>query len=135
MAVETWLPGDPRAPDEGETKDLPFEFVNASGLPLNGSTVTALVATLKSGETEAVINSRNALTVLNANGGTTVGSSGLWDFVLGPLDTALVTGEVALGKRHLKRRLTLVGTYTQSAQVRTFVFELQFFMRSLMDVS
>lgn len=133
MGVTTFLPGAD-AINEGATGLLGATLLDASGAAINGASVLTLVATLKSAETEAVINNRSDQTVLNANGGSTVSGAGVWSLTLGAPDTALVSGESALGKRFLKRRLTVEGTYNDSGTPRPFNEEITFYVRSLVDV-
>lgn len=133
MGVTLLLPVD--AINEGTSARVACTFVNVAAQPINGSAVTTLVATLKSGETDATVNSRSDQSVLNTNGGSSVSGVGVWTLTLAAADTALVSGEAALGKRCLKRRLTVEGTYDDGGTSRTFNEEITFFVRSLADVT
>lgn len=133
MGVTLLLPVD--AINEGTSARFTCTFVNAAAQPINGSAVTTLIATLKSAETEATVNSRSDQSVLNTNGGSSVSSVGVWTLTLAAADTALVSGESATGKRWLKRRLTVEGTYDDGGTSRAFNEEISFFVRSLADVT
>jgi hypothetical protein len=99
-------------------------FVDATGAAITGASISAIVATLRA-VGGAVINSRNAQSVLNVNGGSLTGG-GAFTLVLSALDT------VAVGTQTLQERmLTLEVTFTSG----TLTHEVRYYVRQLDDVS
>ena len=73
---------------ESSTGRLTAQLVDEDGANISSAAVSALVATLWD-HTGAVVNSRNQLTILNANGGTLSGT-GLLTQTLAVADTVAV---------------------------------------------
>lgn len=62
-----------------------------TGVPVPAADLTALMLTLYDAKTGAVVNSRTASDVKNANGGTVHATSGLFTMTFAPADMALIT--------------------------------------------
>lgn len=69
-------------------------IADAAGAALGASAITTLTLTLYEKRTGSILNSRNAVNIKNANGGT-VDSSGNLALTLDPADNALLTQAVA----------------------------------------
>ena len=101
---------------EGESCNLvftPTDIVGAAILKANLVTLTITVFDLT---TSAVVNSRNAQNVIDANNGT-VDTAGVLTMRLQPADTVIV-GTVADGAKQV-RSVQLVWTFNDGVAVRT----------------
>ena len=108
---------------EQSTGQYDCTFVSG-GVPIVGAAVSAIVATLRAVGGD-VINSRNAQSVKNANGGTLT-AGGAFTLVLSSLDT------VAVGTAMLQaRQLTLEVDFSTGKLTHVVVF----YVRALEDVS
>lgn len=123
MSIKQFGSGD--AVNEGTTARYACTLTDHTGAAIDSAAVSAIVATLKDANDETVINSRNAQSVLNVNGGT-MGSAGAFALVLSSLDT-IARGTAALQPR----RLTLKVTFTTGVVTH----EISYFVRSLADIS
>lgn len=89
------MPADPPVYqiDERETGQYTATITGNDGVtPLPGATLSSLLLTLyviKQDGTEAVVNSRNQQSVLNANNGT-VSAGGLFTWIIQSGDTAII---------------------------------------------
>jgi hypothetical protein len=119
-----------------EKSDAQYECVFKEAAPgqpqLLLAAITGLTATLKNvGEAPAVINSRNAQSVLNANGGTLV-TDGTFTLMLSALDNIYVGTQPGGLEQH---RLTLRVTFTRTGGgTGTLNHEVLFWVRNLVDV-
>ena len=84
---------------EGESCNLTVTFQDMTGATINKASLITLTCTLFDWTTAAVINSRNAQTVLDANNGL-VASDGTLTLRLGPLDNIIV-GTPASGTKEI----------------------------------
>ncbi len=83
---------------QGESCDVVVTFKDMTGAAIAKASLLSLVATLYDESTSAIINSRNAVSVLDANGGT-VASDGTLTLRLQPADSPIVTASsVAVGE-------------------------------------
>lgn len=122
MPIKVFATGD--AVLEQSTARYTCTLVDHTGVAIDSSAVSAIVATLKDASDGETINSRDAQSVLNTNGGT-MGASGAFALVLSTLDT------VARGVEPLQpRRLTLKVTYSEGV----LTHEVDFYVRSLADI-
>lgn len=123
MSQKIFGPGD--SINEKSTAKYTCTLVDTAGAGIASASVSSLKATLKAADSGTVINSRNAQSVLNTNGGT-LDSSGNFALVLGENDTAL-SGTNKLQER----RLTLDVTYTSGR----LTHDVTFYVRALDDIS
>jgi hypothetical protein len=107
---------------ESATAVLTAQLVDEDGANIDSSAVTALVATLTN-HAGAIVNSRNALTILGANGGT-LSSTGLLTQVLAVADTVAVEA----GPEYQQRSFTIKGTHSGG---KTLACEVRFYVRKL----
>lgn len=83
---------------QGESCDVVVTFKDMSGAAIAKASLLSLVATLYDESTSEIINSRNATSVLDANGGT-VASDGTLTLRLQPADATIVaSSSVAVGE-------------------------------------
>jgi hypothetical protein len=107
---------------ESTTGQLGAQLDDEDGEEIASSAVTALVATLTD-DVGAIVNSRSALTILGANGGT-LSSTGLLTQVLAVADTVAR----ATGPEYQQRFFTIKGTHSGT---KTLACEIRFFVRKL----
>lgn len=107
---------------EATTATLSAQLVDEAGADIESSAVSALVATLLD-DRGAVLNGREALTILGANGGS-LGASGLLTQTLSPADTAAR----ATGPEFQERSFTISGTHSGD---KTLACEIRFYVRKL----
>jgi len=81
--------GSEKRPTEGGSCVITVTFYDESGDALAKASITDVTASLYNMEDFAIINSRDGLTVLDANGGS-VSSSGVLTLKLLPLDNPVV---------------------------------------------
>ena len=109
---------------ERSTARYTCALVDATGAAIVSASLLTLTATLTD-RGGAIINGRNAVSILNANGGT-VTPQGVVTFILSAADT------VALGTSELQeRRLTLRATYSSGE----LTHEVTFYVRNLAGVA
>lgn len=114
--------------EEGASADIVATFKNMAGTQLTEANIVTLTLTLYDRATKAVINSRNAQDVKDANGGV-LASDGTLTMKLGPLDN-IITGHLDQ-EDHIARF-----TWTWSDGItRTGVKELLFRVANLPSVS
>jgi hypothetical protein len=113
-------PGDVIA--ESSTGRLQAQLVSEAGANIDSSAVVSLVGTLQN-HLGSVVNSRNQLTILNANGGT-LSSTGLLTLILTPADTVAVEA----GPEYQQRFFTIKGVHSTD---KTLACEIRFFIRKL----
>lgn len=101
---------------EGESCNVTSTFTDLDGNALNKLALITLTATLYDWATSAVINSRNAQDVLDANNGTLT-SQGVLTLRLGPSDNAIV-GTPSSGAIEL-HCLVLKWTFNDGVATRT----------------
>lgn len=87
---ETSLIDDASIIAEKTTKKLSFVVRDEADVAIPAANLSTLTATLYVKRSGAIINSRNAQSILNANGGT-VDSSGNGTLTLTPADNAIVS--------------------------------------------
>lgn len=115
--------GDPF--DEGKDDFLEFDLVDEDGAAVVAAAVNAIAATLRSSDAGTVINSRNAQSVLNTNGGTLTNGTFRLD-LSGDGDL------VAVGTKEFQRReLTLLVTHSTDKVIPIVV---RFTLRAFADV-
>lgn len=107
---------------ESSTGRLTAQLVDEDGANISSAAVSALVATLTD-DAGAIVNSRNALTILGANGGT-LSASGLLTQVLAVADTAARS----TGPEYQPRFFTVKGTHSSG---KTLACEIRFYVRKL----
>lgn len=119
--------GTSEAITEGSTALYSCTLTDTAGTAISSGAVSAITATLRDVQTDAVINSRDAQSVLNANGGT-LASGGAFSLVLSATDNIQAAGNT----RALQaRRLTLEVTYDDGA----ITHEVTYYVRALADIS
>jgi len=93
--------------------------------PIPLAALTTLTLKLVDVRTAAVVNGRNAQSILNANGGT-VSSDGAVEWIGSPSDTALLTASTPLGSHELRHGV-LAWTWDSGARAgrRRFSFRVQ----------
>jgi hypothetical protein len=96
--------------------------LTSAGQNIESSAVTALVATLTD-HRGTIVNSRDDLTILNANGGS-LSSTGYLTQTLSVADTAAVE----TGPEYQQRFFTIEGTHSGG---KTLACEIRFFVRKL----
>ena len=125
MSVTILTPAN--AITEGSTALYSCTLTDTAGTAISSGAVSAIDATLRDVQTDAIINSRDAQSVLNVNGGT-LASGGAFSLVLSALDNI----QAASNTRTLQaRRLTLEVTYTDGA----LTHEVTYYVRALADIS
>jgi len=92
---ETWLTDDESIIAEKTTAKLAFVVQDEAGVAIPAASLTTLVATLYVRRGGAIINSRTAQSILNANGGT-VDAGGNGTLILVPADNAIVSATGAI---------------------------------------
>jgi hypothetical protein len=107
---------------ESSTGRIGGQLKDHAGANIDLSAVTALVGTLTN-HLGAVVNSRSAQNMLNANNAT-VSSTGAFVLELQPADTVAVEA----GPDFQPRYLTLKGTHSGG---KTLAKEIQFYIRKL----
>lgn len=107
---------------ESSSGRLQAQLVDEDGANIGSSAVSALVGTLLN-HLGAVVNSRSALTILGANGGT-LSSTGLLTIQLSALDTVAVEA----GPEFQSRTFTVKGTHSTT---KTLACEIQFYVQKL----
>jgi hypothetical protein len=107
---------------ESATGTLGAQLVANDGSNIESSAVTALVATLTD-HRGTIVNSRDDLTILNANGGS-LSSTGFLTQTLSVADTAAVE----TGPEYQQRFFTIEGTHSGG---KTLACEIRFFVRKL----
>lgn len=123
MSIKSFGAGD--AVLEQTTARYACTLQDHTGAAIDSGAVSAIVATLKDPSDETVINSRNAQSVLNVNGGT-LSAGGAFALILSTLDT------IARGTAPLQlRRLTLKVTFTAGV----LTHQVDFYVRSLTDIA
>jgi len=101
---------------EGESCNLRLVPTDIDGAAILKANLITLTFTLFDLATSAVVNSRNAQNVLDANDGT-VDTAGVLTMRLGPLDTVIV-GTVANNAKQV-RCVQLAWTFNDGVAVRT----------------
>jgi hypothetical protein len=102
--------------DEGESCNVTVTFQDMAGDAIVKASLLSLTATLYDEATESIINSRNAQSVLDANGGT-VASDGTLTLRLQPLD-AVIVGTLDAGE--IEAHVLLIGwTWSDGVLTRT----------------
>lgn len=104
----------------GESCNVVATFHGLDGVAITKASLLSLTATIYDEATSAVVNSRNAQSVLDTNDGT-VASDGTLTLRLGPSDAAIV-GSVSVGdtERHVLR---LTWTWSDGVATRTGIDE------------
>lgn len=119
----TWLKTSDGATlviDEGESCNVTAVPKDMAGAAIAKANLATLTATLVDENTGDVINSRDAQSVLDANGGT-VASDGTLTLRLQPADSAIVTtGDAGTIEGHILR---LTWTWSDGVMTRTGVQE------------
>jgi hypothetical protein len=85
---------------EGTTCQITGTLVDETGTAIPGASLTTLRFTLYNKTGLTILNSRNAVDILNANGGT-VDSAGLVTMILDPADNQIVGAGVGGGEQHV----------------------------------
>lgn len=98
--------------DAGEGGRLTGTLTDATGTVIPKASVSSMTLTLKDAETGAVVNSRNAQNVLDANGCTLDATSGAFAWTITASDTALVTS-TAEAEEH-EATFTVTGSFPGS---------------------
>lgn len=103
--------------DEGESCNVTYNFTDMLGAAIAKASILTLTATLFDEASEDLINSRNAQTVLDANGGV-VATDGTLVLRLQPADNVIVstTLEAEKTERHI---LKVEWTWNDGVLVRT----------------
>ena len=110
---------------ESASGDITATFYDASGAALNKASLATLTATLKTAADETTINSRDAQTIKDANGGA-VTTAGVLTLKLQPLDNIIVSSSVAVGEVET-HWLDLIWTWVDSDTVtRTGTYPASF---------
>ena len=121
-----------REVDVGESADIVATFYDMDGDALAKAAIATLTATLvyvDSSEVVTVINSRNAQSILDANGGL-VASSGVLTFRLQALDNIIV--DTTLTESEVESHyLTLVWTWSDGTLTRTGKQEFEILVRNI----
>jgi hypothetical protein len=107
---------------ESSSGRLRAQLTDEDGANIVSSAVLTLVGTLQN-HLGAVVNSRNALTILGANGGT-LSVGGLLTLLVQPADTVAVEA----GPEYQQRFFTVKGTHSTD---KTLACEIRFFIRKL----
>jgi hypothetical protein len=107
---------------ESTTGTIEAQLAGDDGADIESSAVTALVATLTD-HRGTIVNSRDALSILSANGGS-LSSTGLLTQTLSVADTAAVE----TGPEYQQRFFTISGTHSGG---KTLGCEIRFFVRKL----
>jgi hypothetical protein len=107
---------------ESATGTLGAQLVANDGSNIESSAVTALVATLTD-HRGTIVNSRDDLTILNANGGS-LSSTGFLTQTLSVADTVAVE----TGPEYQQRFFTISGTHSGT---KTLACEIRFWVRKL----
>lgn len=125
MSVTNLTPTTPI--NEGSTARYACVLTTVAGVAIDSGAISAITATLRDVQTDAIVNSRDAQSVLNANGGA-LSTGGAFALILTPADTIQATGNT----RTLQaRRLTLEVTYDSGV----ITHEVTFYVRALADIS
>ena len=104
---------------EGTRRVLTMTLKDTDGVVIPSSAMTTITLTIKDQATGAVVNSRNAQSVFNVNGGTYHATSGLLSIILTPSDTAIS------GAKAVERHGALIAfTYASGAKADSFPFYL-----------
>lgn len=123
--------GSPISFDAGESGNVFAAAYNAANPPvqLTKAQLLTLTVTLFDRSTRAVINSRNAQNIIDANGGT-VATDGAITFRLQPLDNVMVgSGD---SEEHVTR---FTWTWNDGSATRTGIKEYAFRVNKLASVS
>ena len=107
---------------ESSTGTIGAQLAGDSGSDIGSSAVSALVATLTNHQ-GTIVNSRDELTILGANGGS-LSSTGYLTQVLSVADTVAVE----IGPEYQQRFFTIEGTHSGG---KTLACEIRFFVRKL----
>lgn len=101
---------------ESTTRLFEALLLDESGAPLKGSEVTTLTLTLYNRHDQAIVNSRNAVNVKNANGGT-LDEAGNFAFEFTPDDTAIIDNTLAYENRVALFTIGYASSRTQRHEV------------------
>jgi hypothetical protein len=104
--------------EEGEVARVTVTFEDYDAASLALANILSLTLTLRNAEDDSIINSRNAQSILNANGGTVVDVSGVatLTLILDEDDNANVGGVLSGVETHW---LDLTWTWDDGTAVRT----------------
>lgn len=102
--------------NELDTAYLTGELTDHLGVPIPAASITTLKLWITDEATGVVVNSRNGLSILNANGGTLDATSGAWTLTLASADNPILN-PAASYERH---RILIVWTYSGGAQQGSF---------------
>lgn len=122
MAVTHFGYGD-AVPDR-TTAQYQTTLLDSDDNPIADAAISDILATLVRVSDGAVINSRDAQSVHNANGGTMHSTSGLFTLQFDEADTAADTGGDRFQRRRLTLDVTLVAGGRQTHDVQFFVEDL-----------
>ena len=112
--------------NEGESCNVAIEFQDMYKAAIVKASLLTLAATLYDETTKAIINGRNAQSVLDVNGGT-VASNGALTLRLQPLD-AVVVGSVDTGEMEA-HVLLIEWTYSDGVLTRTGIKDVEIKVR------
>ena len=114
--------------NEGESCNVAIEFQDMYKAAIVKASLLTLAATLYDETTKAIINGRNAQSVLDVNGGT-VASNGALTLRLQPLD-AVVVGSVDTGEMEA-HVLLIEWTYSDGVLTRTGIKDVEIKVRKV----
>lgn len=117
------ITGDPF--EEGRDDYLELDLVDEDAAVLDGSAIEGIAATLRSRDTGAIVNDRDAQSVHNANGGAV--TAGTFRLDLSAADLAAVGS-----KTTQKRELTLLVTHSGG---KTLPIVVRFDLLATVDVT
>jgi hypothetical protein len=112
--------------NEGESCNVAIEFQDMYKAAIVKASLLTLAATLYDETTKAIINGRNAQSVLDVNGGT-VASNGALTLRLQPLD-AVVVGSIDTGEMEA-HVLLIEWTYSDGVLTRTGIKDVEIKVR------
>ena len=112
--------------NEGESCNVAIEFQDMYKAAIVKASLLTLAATLYDETTKAIINGRNAQSVLDVNGGT-VASNGALTLRLQPLD-AVVLGSIDTGEMEA-HVLLIEWTYSDGVLTRTGIKDVEIKVR------
>jgi hypothetical protein len=116
----------------GESSDVVVTFVGLNSVQIAKATIATLTATLFDATTGSIINSRNAQSVLDANGGA-VASDGTLTLRLQPAD-AVIVGDADEGETE-EHVLRLTWTWSDGVLTRTGVQEWLLLVEQIAQVA
>lgn len=115
--------------DEGESADITATFVDLDAETLVKASILTLTCTLLNAATGAVINSRSAQNIMDANN-STVTTPGVLTLRLQPLDNVIVDTTLTAGETE-SHYLTVTWTWSDGTATRTGKQEWEVLVRKL----